>query len=545
MSTQLSVRIQQRETIRGVKVNAPGVRGARGPSAYEVAVAEGFVGTEAQWLASLAADLTDHLADPDAHSQYLTQDEADARYAQIGAPGGPGGATNLDIANRGANTLDITSSTGDDVTLPEATNTQAGLVTAAQVQLIEGAVQDGDSRLDDAREWTASTISQPEAEGGTSTTRRAWTAERVFQAIAAWWAASAAKTKLDGIAVGATANATNAQLRDRQTHTGEQAISTITGLTSALGAKADLVGGVIPTSQIPSVALVEFLGAVANQPAMLLLRGQPGDWAVRTDRATQWVIVANNGASLSDWYELPTGIAPVGSVNGQTGSVTLGTGDIAESGGNLYFTAARAIGAALTGFTAAAGTVLATDSILQAFQKVVGNIAERALSGEIGSSGLTMATNRVLLRGTAGTGAVEEGTLSGGLSITSGALAFTDVIKFRVSNTGETATAANNCVETTVPRACTVVGATWELAPTATGSSASNAMLYARRSGTKTSLLSANASLGSGASFTNVTGTLTGTLTLAAGDTLGVDLVSVGTGSSGHIFTVLIRYSVP
>jgi hypothetical protein len=140
-------------------------------------------------------------------------------------------------------------------------------------------------------------------------------------------------------------------------------------------------------------------------------------------------------------------------------------------------------------------------------------------------------------------GSAAGAPLSGGLSLTSGALTFTDAIKLRVSNTGETATAATNVVETTVPRACTVVGATWELAPTATGSSSSAAMLYARRSGTKTSLLSANASIAASASFTDATGTLTGTLTLAAGDTVGVDLVSVGAGSSGHIFTVLIRYS--
>jgi len=57
-----------------------------------------------------------------------------------------------------------------------------------------------DSRLSDSREWTASTISQTEAEAGTSTTRRAFTAERVFQAIAAWWAtitASALRTKAE------------------------------------------------------------------------------------------------------------------------------------------------------------------------------------------------------------------------------------------------------------------------------------------------------------------------------------------------------------
>lgn len=55
---------------------------------------------------------------------------------------------------------------------------------------------------------------------------------------------SAEKTKLAGVATGATANATDAGLRDRATHTGAQAISTITGLSSAIAAKQDtLVSG--------------------------------------------------------------------------------------------------------------------------------------------------------------------------------------------------------------------------------------------------------------------------------------------------------------
>jgi hypothetical protein len=44
-----------------------------------------------------------------------------------------------------------------------------------------------DSRLSNSREWTASTIDQAEAEAGTATTRRAWTAQRVRQAITSWW----------------------------------------------------------------------------------------------------------------------------------------------------------------------------------------------------------------------------------------------------------------------------------------------------------------------------------------------------------------------
>ncbi len=46
------------------------------------------------------------------------------------------------------------------------------------------------------------------------------------------------QTKLDGIQAGATANATDAQLRDRSTHTGAQAIATVTGLQSMLDGKS-------------------------------------------------------------------------------------------------------------------------------------------------------------------------------------------------------------------------------------------------------------------------------------------------------------------
>lgn len=51
----------------------------------------------------------------------------------------------------------------------------------------------------------------------------------------------AQSTKLTGIAAGATANATDAQLRDRALHTGAQDINTVTGLQTALDAKAALV----------------------------------------------------------------------------------------------------------------------------------------------------------------------------------------------------------------------------------------------------------------------------------------------------------------
>ena len=49
------------------------------------------------------------------------------------------------------------------------------------------AAEGNDSRLSDSREWTGATIGQVEAEVGVATTRRAFTAQRVRQAIVAWW----------------------------------------------------------------------------------------------------------------------------------------------------------------------------------------------------------------------------------------------------------------------------------------------------------------------------------------------------------------------
>lgn len=106
--------------------------------------------------------------------------------------------------------------------------------------LANGKVNSNDPRLSDSREWSEATVPQAEAEAGTASTRRAWTAQRVRQAINAWWNSSSYKTKLDGVATGATANATNAQLRDRATHTGTQAISTVAGLQTSLDSKLDV-----------------------------------------------------------------------------------------------------------------------------------------------------------------------------------------------------------------------------------------------------------------------------------------------------------------
>lgn len=89
----------------------------------------------------------------------------------------------LDAIEAGFSKLPILAGNGGEIVVVNPEGTWLTSATLAEA----GIVGTGDARLTDAREWTASTATQAEAEAGTSTTRRAWTAERVRQAIAAWW----------------------------------------------------------------------------------------------------------------------------------------------------------------------------------------------------------------------------------------------------------------------------------------------------------------------------------------------------------------------
>ena len=106
----------------------------------------------------------------------------------------------------------------------------------------------------------------------------------------------------------------------------DKPISTAT--QAVLDVKADLVDGVIPTSQIPAIALTEFLGDVASEAAMLALDGQPGDWCFRSDEGFGYVIVATPPSVLSSWQQVATPGGDVNSVNGQTGTVVLSAADV-------------------------------------------------------------------------------------------------------------------------------------------------------------------------------------------------------------------------
>lgn len=116
-------------------------------------------------------------------------------------------ATNRQYRWSGSTYVEINPSPGSTDAVPEGSVnlyfTAGRAAAAAPVQSVagrtgsvtlsvgdvSGAVGTNDARLTDSREWNADTISQNEAETGTGTTRRAFTALRVRQAIAAWWSA--------------------------------------------------------------------------------------------------------------------------------------------------------------------------------------------------------------------------------------------------------------------------------------------------------------------------------------------------------------------
>jgi hypothetical protein len=267
------------------------------------------------------------------------------------------------------------------------------------------------------------------------------------------------KTKIDSIASNATANASDAELRDRATHTGEQAISTVTGLQTALDGK-------------------EAAGAAASAQSAAIS-------AAATDATTK----ANAAQSAAIAASAP---AAQGVTNGNSHDHAGGDG-------------AQIDYSSLSGLPSLTATATATPA--------------------------------------------------GGLSIQSGNLVPGEIIKLIVSDLGETGIATGNSKrEVRIDRAFVVLGVWWNCHPSAMASAGtSEARPYIRTgagttsAGTKTNLLTSAgniASLAASVHTVDATSLISGgTYSGSAGDWLGVDIMSVGTGSSGHQLTYLLRYS--
>lgn len=134
--------------------------------------------------------------------------------------------------------------------------------------------------------------------------------------------------------------------------------------------------------------------ATTNSPAIIDGTGTKGHYYVVSVAGTQDLGSGNIDFQVGDWaiyngtiWQKVDNTDAVSSVNGYIGAINLTSADITEVT-NLYFTTARVIATALTGFTSGAGTVAASDTILQAIQKLDGNIAAKVAA----NSAITGAT---------------------------------------------------------------------------------------------------------------------------------------------------------
>lgn len=88
----------------------------------------------------------------------------------------------------------------------------------------------------------------------------------------------------------------------------------------------------IPAANIPAIAITEYLGSVANEAAMLALAGEKGDWCIRSDSGAVWIITGADPSLIGDWTQVSYPAAPVSSVAGRTGDVTLSDSDVSGLG---------------------------------------------------------------------------------------------------------------------------------------------------------------------------------------------------------------------
>ena len=116
------------------------------------------------------------------------------------------------------------------------------------------------------------------------------------------------------------------QLDGKQGTSGKDQANGYAGLNSS---------GKLSDAVIPDLAIVQYLGTAANQTAMLALKDpadgvsapQSGDWCIRSDDGKVY-LVTGSPATAGGWTALGYPTAPVLSVNGYTGSVSLTKTDL-------------------------------------------------------------------------------------------------------------------------------------------------------------------------------------------------------------------------
>lgn len=214
-----------------------------------------------------------------------------------------------------------------------------------------------------------------------------------------------------------------------------------------------IVSSVVPTlnqNTTGTAANITGVAAIANggtgqstqQAALNALAGATTSGLVLRGNGTNIVLGAIQASDVPTLNQNTTGNAATVTTNANL------TGDVTSVGNATTLSSATVTGKALTGFSASAGTVSAADTILSAFNKLVGNIALLAPSASPTFSGTVTlpaatAVNGVTLSSTgsstlfltqAGTYATPSG--SGGLTVGSTSITSGTTTKVLFDNAG-------------------------------------------------------------------------------------------------------------
>ena len=138
------------------------------------------------------------------------------------------------------------------------------------------------------------------------------------------------------------------QLDSKQATSGKNAANGYAGLDAS---------GLLSTAVIPDIAIVQYLGSVANQTAMLALTGQKGDWCTRTDDGKVYVITGTTTTLLASWTSLSYPAVPSITING----TAIASGGSATITANTPNTLTIGTGLSGTSFNGSAGVTVAID----------------------------------------------------------------------------------------------------------------------------------------------------------------------------------------
>ena len=273
---------------------------------------------------------------------------------------------------------------------------------------------------------------------------------------------------LINVADGATANASDAQLRDRATHTGTQAATTITGLATVAttGAYGDLSGR--PTlGTAAAAATTDFAAASHAHAASAITSGTLDVARIPTGTTSTTVALGNHGHEL-------TSLAATGATNGHvltangSGGVTFSAASGGGIGGSTGATDNSLLRADGTGGSTAQSSDLVIDDYTATTQ---GNItlAPRAVSFSAtiaASDDFVTATGHTFSNGDQ----VVFTSLTGGAGLTANIRYFvrdsaTNVFKVATTVSGAAVDVTTNYTAATVERIVAVVITTRNVAP--------------------------------------------------------------------------------